>query len=125
MTGTTTTQGTWDAIAREKRIDKLVRAVCTAAWAVTFVITAGYAYIVWQQVAFMRDALGVGAVTRQAMLASATPLLLALGALDAAGRRPQHRRRLPPLPRRDAERDPAAAGRAGDDAGRQRVNGER
>lgn len=78
---TSATQGAWDAIAREKRLDKLVRTICTAAWAVTFLIVAGYAWIVWQQVAFMRDALGAGAVTRQAMLASATPLLVALGAL--------------------------------------------
>ena len=81
MTGTTTTQGTWDAIAREKRLDKLVRTVCIGAWAVTFLITAGYAWIVWQGIAFMRSALEAGAISRQVMLSSATPLILALGGL--------------------------------------------
>lgn len=78
---TTNTAPTWDAIAREKRLDKLVRTVCTAAWLVTFLITAGYAWLVWQQVAQVRKLVGVGALSDQAVLATATPLVIALGAL--------------------------------------------
>ena len=78
---TSATQGAWDAIARERRLDTLVRTICTAAWVVTLVIAGGYAWIVWQQVAQVRKLVGVGAASDLATLSTATPLIIALGVL--------------------------------------------
>ncbi|HRP06856.1 MAG TPA: hypothetical protein PLL69_00075 [Gemmatimonadales bacterium] len=71
----------WEAIARERRVDRLIRTLCLAAWAVTLVIAGGYAWLVWTQVAHARQLFAVGAATREEAMAAAIPLVLALGVL--------------------------------------------
>ena len=71
----------WEAIARERRTDRMLRTICIIAWSVTFVITAGYAWLVWAEVAQARRLLAVGVITREDVLATATPLVVAVGVL--------------------------------------------
>jgi hypothetical protein len=71
----------WNAIERERRLDRMIRRICIAAWATTFVLTAGYAVLVWREVAHALRMREVGAAGSEAVMAAATPLVIALGIL--------------------------------------------
>lgn len=71
----------WDAIDRERRLDRWVRWICGVAWGVTLLLTGCYAALVgWEVLEALRRQ-QVGAATGEAVLAAATPLVIALGVL--------------------------------------------
>jgi hypothetical protein len=72
---------TWDAIERDKRLDRMIRRVCIAAWVVTLAVTACYAALVGREVAHVMQLRNVGAATDQAVMSAAIPLVIALGVL--------------------------------------------
>jgi hypothetical protein len=71
----------WNAIERERRLDRLVRRICVAAWSATFVLTGCYAALVGREVLFELRLQAVGGATTESVLAVATPLVIALGIL--------------------------------------------
>jgi hypothetical protein len=72
---------THDALARERRVDTLIRTVCVTAWSITFAVAAGYAALVWTQVAQIRAKVAVGVLSSEAVVAAILPLVMALGVL--------------------------------------------
>ena len=82
MTTEATRQGSaWDAIDRERRLDRLVKGICIAAWTVTFLLTLGYAALVAAEVRHAMQLRDVGAGTTEAVMDAAMPLVIALGVL--------------------------------------------
>lgn len=83
MTGSAGSQpgSGWDAIERERRLDRWVRRICGIAWGLTFVLTGCYAALVSQQVFEALRRQQVGAATGESVLAAAMPLVIALGVL--------------------------------------------
>lgn len=75
------THALWDAIERERRIDRLTRGICIAAWTLTLVLTTGYAWLLWTQVAHARQLLAAGVVSREDVLLHMIPLAQTLGVL--------------------------------------------
>jgi hypothetical protein len=71
----------WDAIERERQLDRWLRRICTAAWGITFIVTLGYAWLVGQAVREAMRRQAVGLVTGEAVMAAAMPLVVALGVL--------------------------------------------
>ena len=78
---TTGTGAAWDAVERERRLDRLVRRICVAAWTATFILMLGYGFLVGRQVLHTMRLQEVGLATTEAVYAAAVPLGLALGVL--------------------------------------------
>lgn len=74
-------EGPWSAIERERRLDRLVKGICIAAWAVTLLLTLGYAILVATEVRHALRLREVGAGTTEAVMDAAMPLVIALGVL--------------------------------------------
>jgi len=73
---------TWEAIERDKRLDRMIRRVCAAAWGVTLAATGCYAVLVGREVIHVLQLRNVGGATDQAVMAAATPLVIAVGVLS-------------------------------------------
>jgi hypothetical protein len=71
----------WEAVERDRRLDRWIRGVCVAGWSLTLLATLAYAAVVGREVLHVRELRAVGAATDQAVLAAATPLVIALGTL--------------------------------------------
>lgn len=71
----------WEAIDRERRLDRWVRIVCGGAWAVTLGLTIIYAIAVGQQVVEAVRRQQVGVAPEGAVMAALMPLIMALGIL--------------------------------------------
>lgn len=73
--------GGWEAIDRERRLDRWVRAVCASAWVVTLGLAGVYAVVVVQQVLAAVRRQQVGVAPEGAVMAALTPLIVTLGIL--------------------------------------------
>lgn len=71
----------WEAIERERQLDRWLRRICSTAWGITFVLTLGYAWLVGQSVMEAVRRQQVGLVTGEAVMTAAIPLVVALGVL--------------------------------------------
>ncbi len=71
----------WQAIERDRRLDRWIRGICVAGWGLTLLATSGYAVVVGREVMHAIQMRDVGAATDQAVMAAATPLVIALGVL--------------------------------------------
>lgn len=71
----------WAAIDRERRLDRGVRIVCVAAWAITLGLTAVYAAAVVQQALEAIRRQQVGVAPEGAVMAALMPLIVAVGLL--------------------------------------------
>jgi hypothetical protein len=74
-------RGGWEAIERERRLDRGVRIVCGGAWGLTLGLTATYAVIVVQQALVVLRRQQVGVAPEGAVMAAVTPLIVTLGVL--------------------------------------------
>ncbi|MEP6573445.1 MAG: hypothetical protein ABJD11_12145 [Gemmatimonadota bacterium] len=83
MTGNTAARpgNAWNAIEREREIDRMIRRICVVAWSITFAATACYALVVVLQAVQSYRLYRVRVLTGEAVWASVTPLILALGGL--------------------------------------------
>lgn len=73
--------GGWEAIDRERRLDRWVRGVCASAWVVTLGLAGVYAVVVVQQVLDAVRRQQVGVAPQGAVMAALTPLIVTLGIL--------------------------------------------
>lgn len=71
----------WEVVERERRLDRMVRRICVAAWALTFVLVLIYAGIVVWRVSDAFRMAAVGAIIPSEALATLTPLVVVLGIL--------------------------------------------
>jgi hypothetical protein len=69
-------------IEKEKRLDRLVRRVCVAAWSVTFVIVLLFTAMIGAQVAPMFKAFEADALPFSVVVGSAMPLIVIVGFLS-------------------------------------------
>ncbi len=75
-------EAVWAGIERDKRYDRRLRRISTAAWGVTLVIVLAWGVLTALQVVNLIRLIGVGLATRLAVVAAVTPFLIALGALS-------------------------------------------
>lgn len=71
----------WEAVERERRLDRLVRRICVAAWTMTFILLLGYAGLVGYQVHHTLKLLDVGIASGTALVGMLIPVVIALGLL--------------------------------------------
>jgi hypothetical protein len=73
--------GGWEAVERERRLDRMVRWICVAAWGVTLALTACYAVLIGNEVIHALRLQRVGAAGVETVMTAAGPLVIALGVL--------------------------------------------
>lgn len=72
----------WEAILRDKRLDRLVRRVSATAWGSTFVVLLGFAGITAIRIAHMLERVHVGAATNLDVIATVMPFVAVSGVLS-------------------------------------------
>ena len=82
-TPTDTSSGAaWDAIERDKRVDRFVRRVCATAWGATFVVLLAFAVVTGIQVVHLAGLARVGAVTNIEVVSVAMPFVTVIGTVS-------------------------------------------
>lgn len=77
-----THEGVWGVIEREKRRDRIVRRISVIAWVVTFVVLFVFAAIMIQHIAVVRRRVLFGVEPWSAVYEAAMPLVAVVGALS-------------------------------------------
>jgi len=82
MTRDTGPTDAWALVETERRRDRSLRQLCSAAWGVTVLVVLAYALIVGVQLAHVMRLRAVGAASSDMVYATAMPLLIVLGVLS-------------------------------------------